>query len=181
LKWKVEIEGITPLLMHRFIGMEESKAAKEKPYEQQAEAFAYRNKHGELAIPAGNMRACIVQAFYDSAGRGRKTADKNEAAARINVYSDYEDRMNLTLEPQEYEIDKRSAFSGSKNRGIRDWCIRPIMEEWSTVFILDERLGLPEDELLYKLQFAGTDVGVLSNRPNGFGRFKVTSLEEYKA
>lgn len=180
MKWKVEIKGITPLLMHKFIGMEESKAAKEKPYDQQAEAFAYRNKQGELAIPAANMRASIVQAFYDSAGRGQKTAARNEAAARINVYSDNGDRMNLTLKPQEYDIDKRSAFSGSKNRGIRDWCIRPIMEEWSTDFILEERLDIAEEELLYKLKYAGTDVGVLSNRPNGFGRFEVISLEAYK-
>lgn len=166
--------------MHKFIGMEESKAAKEKPYEQQAEAFAYRNKQGELAMPAANMRACIVQAFYDSAGRGQKTSARNEAAARISVRSEHSDRMNLTLTPQEYDIDKRSAFSGSKNRGVRDWCIRPIMEEWSTDFILEERLDIPEEELLYKLRYAGTDVGVLSNRPNGFGRFEVTSLEEHK-
>ena len=177
MKWKVGIEG-KDLLMYKFIGISESKDAKTKPDQQQAETYTYRNKQGELAIPIGNMRACIIDGFVQSAGNKLKTKTKMEVSPRIKVQSLDEDKMYLTLSNQNYEIDKQSVPSGGRMGGIRDWCIRPRIDEWSTEFILQENLDIGREELLYKLEFAGTDVGLLSNRPNGFGRFKVVNLEE---
>lgn len=178
MKWKAEIEGTTPLIMHRFIGIDESKTNKEKPDDQQAEAYAYRNKKGELGIPTANMRTCIIEGFVQSAGRGQKTSTKMEVSPRIQVKSLDEDSMYLTLDTQSYDIDKRSVPSGGGTRSIRDWCIRPILGSWSTWFIVQEDLNVSYEDLMYKLVYSGSDVGVLGNRPNGYGRFKVVSLEE---
>ena len=179
-KWLVKTEGTTPLLMHKFIGIAEAKTAKEKLDQAQAETFAYRDKHGELCVPARNMRSCIVEGFVSSAGAKMKTSTKMSVAPRIRVTGADGDPLNIPLNVDTYEIDKQSAFSGSRNAGVRDWCIRPIIPEWAVEFTLDEGLGIDEKELLYKLNFAGGDVGVLSNRPNGYGRFKVVSLEKLK-
>ena len=180
MKWKTRIEG-KDLVMHRFIGMNESKDAKTKPDQQQAEGYTYRNKNGELAIPIGNMRACVIEGFVQSAGNKMKTKTKMEVSPRIQIQSPYDDGLYLTLSNQTYNIDRRSVPSGGRSGGVRDWCVRPRIDEWGTEFILQETLDIPRNELLYKLEFAGSNVGVLSNRPNGFGRFKVVSLEEHIA
>ena len=179
MKWKAKIEGTTPLIMHKFIGIDESKENKEKPDEQQAEAYSYRNNKGELCIPVGCMRTCIIEGFVQSAGRGQKTSTKMEVSPRIQVKSlDEEDLINIPLSVQEYEIDKRSVPSGGGTRSIRDWCVRPIITEWGAEFFIQESLDISYEDLMYKLSYAGTDVGVLGNRPNGYGRFKVVTLEE---
>ena len=180
MKWITEIEGISPLLMHNYIGIPESKTAKEKPAQDQAEAFSYRDKHGALAIPVRNMRSCIIEGFVNSAGNKLKTKTKMNVSPRIKVTAMGEDKMNITLSTQEYSIDKQSVPSGGRTGGIRDWCVRPRIDEWSASFILEESLGLSEKDLLYKLEFAGTDVGILSNRPNGYGRFRVLSVKPLK-
>lgn len=179
-KWLVKIEGITPLLMHKYIGIPEAKTAKEKPDREQAESFTYRDKHGSLCIPTRNMRGCIIEGFVNSAGNKMKTSTKMKVSPRIKVVGSDEDRLNIPLEVGDYEIDKQSVPSGGRTGGIRDWCVRPIINEWKASFILEETLDIAEKELQYKLDFAGTDAGVLSNRPNGYGRFRVVSLEKLK-
>lgn len=178
MKYEVQIRGTTPLLPHKFCGIEESKAIKELPESEQAEKVAYRDKDGKLAIPIANMRACIIEAFYDTAGKGQKTKTLKNAAPRIRITAAGDDPFNLTLSTQEYKIDKRSYSAGRKSGGIRDFVIRPIINEWETAFILSSTVDISDDDLKYKIEFAGSDVGVCSNRVNGYGRFEVVSFNQ---
>ena len=180
MKWNIEIKGISPLLMHNYIGIPESKVAKEKPDDAQAESFAYRDKNGDLAIPIRNMRSCIIEGFVNSAGNKMKKKTKMNVSPRIKVMGMGDDVMNIKLPTQEYSIDKQSVPSGGARGGVRDWCVRPRIDEWSAEFLLEESLDIGESELKYKLGFAGSDVGVLSNRPNGYGRFTVVSISAVK-
>ena len=180
MKWITQIKGISPLLMHNYIGIPESKAAKEKSDQDQAESYSYRDKHGDLVIPVRNMRSCIIEGFVNSAGSKQKTKTKMNVSPRIKVIGGKEDLMNIKLSSQEYSIDKQSVPSGGRSGGIRDWCVRPRIDEWGAEFILEESLDISEKDLRYKLEFAGSDVGVLSNRPNGYGRFSVVSLSPLK-
>ena len=166
--------------MHNYIGIPESKAAKEKPDQNQAEAFVYRDKQGSLAIPVRNMRSCIIEGFVNSAGSKLKTKTKMNVSPRIKVIGGDEDIMNIKISTQAYSIDKQSVPSGGRTGGIRDWCVRPRIDEWEAEFILEESLDLAKKDLKYKLDFAGSDVGVLSNRPNGYGRFVVVSVSPLK-
>ena len=176
-KYEIEIRGTTPLLPHKFGGIGESKALKELPDSEQAERVTYRDKNGLLAIPVTNMRACIIEAFYDTAGKSQKTATKKKVAPRIRVLSTDDDPLNLTLSTQEYEIDKRSFSAGGRSGGIRDFVVRPIIREWKTSFTLASTVDISDADLEYTLGFAGSDVGVCSNRINGYGRFEVTSFK----
>jgi hypothetical protein len=124
------------------------------------------------------MRASIVEGFVGSAGAKQKTKTKMEVSPRIKVESLDDDPLFIPIGVNEYVIDKRSVSSGGKTRGVRDWCVRPMINKWNAVFILNSNVDISEDELRYKLDFTGTDVGVLSNRPNGFGRFKVETFEK---
>lgn len=180
MKYEVQIKGTTPLLPHKFCGIEESKTIKELPDSEQAERVAYRDKDEKLCIPVTNMRACIVEAFYDTAGKGAKTKTLKNIAPRIRIASAGNDPSNLTLSTQEYEIDKRSYSAGGRSGGIRDFVVRPIIPEWETEFILSSTVDISDDDLKYKLSFAGSDVGVCSNRINGYGRFEVTSFNRKK-
>lgn len=181
MKYEVQIKGTTPLLFHKFCGIEESKAIKELPDSEQAEKVAYRDKNGKLAIPVTNMRACIIEAFYDTAGKGQKTKTLKNIAPRIRIASMGDDLSNLTLSTQEYEIDKRSYSAGGRSGGIRDFVVRPIISEWETSFILSSTVDIQDDDLEYKMGFAGSDIGVCSNRVNGYGRFEVVSFNRKKS
>ena len=177
MKWLIEIEGTTPLLVHKYIGIPETKAAKELPDIDQAERFTYRDKDGDLCIPTTNMRSCIIEGFVNSAGSKMKTKTQMNVSPRLKVYSTNDDKLNIKLSAQEYTVDKRSAPSGGRRGGVRDWCVRPRIDEWGLEFVLEESLGLSERELKRKIEFAGSDAGLLSNRPNGFGRFQVNGLK----
>ena len=166
--------------MHNYIGIPESKAAKEKSDHDQAESYTYRDKHGDLAIPVRNMRSCIIEGFVNSAGSKLKTKTKMRVSPRIKVIGGDDDRMYIKLSNQEYSIDKQSVPSGGRTGGIRDWCVRPRIDEWEATFILEESLDISAKDLKYTLDFAGSDVGVLSNRPNGYGRFSVVSVSPLK-
>lgn len=177
MKYLVKVKANTPLLPHKFCGIEESKHIKELPDTEQAERVTYRDKNGLLCIPVANMRSCLIEAFYDTAGAKQKTKTKKHVAPRIRIMSDGDDPINLTLSTQEYEIDKRSYSAGGRSGGVRDFVVRPMIQDWETAFILSSTVDISDDDLKYQLEYAGSDVGVCSNRINGYGRFEVTSFE----
>ena len=178
MKCRIKAKSTSPMLMHKFIGMAESKQAKKKPLPDHAESFAYRDKDGNLAIPIMNMKACIIDGFVQSAGSKQKTSTKMNVSSRIGIKSLGNDPMNLTLDVNEYEINRISVPSGGRTGGVRDWCVRPMIPEWSVEFVLVSNVDISEEDLKYKMIFAGTDVGIMSNRPNGYGRFEIVEFEE---
>jgi hypothetical protein len=170
----VKIEGLSPLLMHRY-PMTEIPGLEKKTPEEQAEHSAYRipGDSGELYIPGVCIQRALVGAASYSKGKGRATLQK-PAAACLLISPEY-----AGLGTKDFSIDSRPVvIAATKGRVMRH---RPRIDKWSCEFILEY-----DDTLLSAKQVreivdnAGSRVGLLDFRParNGpFGRFTVTHWE----
>jgi hypothetical protein len=175
-RWEFSIEGTQPILMHRFNGIDEEKRLKELSDTEQAEAHAYRDGDRKLAIPAEWVRGCLIDVFILRAANKEKQKTKVRVSPRIRITPPL-----LTLELDDYEIDKRSAPAGNVSRGgARDICVRPLIPQWKTTGVLSSSLD-ENREMRKWFEDAGIEVGIGSNRINGYGRFKVTSFKEVTA
>ena len=173
-KIKVEIKGISPLLMHRFPLVPE-EAIEKKSKEEQAEIAAYRDKEtNELYIPALAMQRAIVSAATFSKGKGRASLQKPVAAC-VFIEPQY-----LLLGTEVYVIDEQSVvIPATKGRIIR---YRPRLDNWKVSFDIsyDDTL-LTETQLRRIVDDTGSRVGILDFRPEKkgmYGRFIVVSWKE---
>lgn len=173
IKYEFEIEGITDILPHKFNGLKEEKQLKEESSEVQAKAHAYFHNNGNLAIPNEWIKGALIEEFYDSAGSNQKTKTKKEVAPRINIIPEL-----IDLGIKSYEIDIRSAPSGGRRGGVRDFCTRPrIKMPWKAKGTLITTLNKTDDEWKRKFENTGRNQGIGSNRPWGFGRFKLNKFK----
>ena len=140
-KVEVEIEGTSPLLMHSAEGMT-GNPVKKNPAQQynaveDAEKVAYRNKSGELFIPARCIKACIVNgsSWYKI---GKKSAKPIIAGCtRIEPY-------DVGLGTKKYEVDLRPVVI-QKSRIMR---ARPRLDSWKVKFdIVYNSNIIPEQSL----------------------------------
>jgi len=175
---KVEITGITPILMHRF--SEEARAQIENgttrtgqraTKEEAAEAAAYRLRSGNLGFPAENLKAAIRRA---AAFRriGRRSAVPAFSGGLFIV----PEMIDFGI--RDYVIDERSVvIKATRGRVMR---YRPRLDSWKLTFSIqyDETL-LPTESLIREvLADAGAKVGIGDFRPEKggwFGRFLVSS------
>lgn len=157
--------------MHKFNGQEEERRLKELPHKEQAEYHAYRHENGNLAIPGEWLRRCVIDAFMEKAPKKDKQATKKRVSPRIRI-----DPILLDLGFKDYELDVRGIPVGNMSRGgSRDICVRPLIRKWIATGTLIS--GLDESREMQKwLEYAGEEIGIGSNRINGYGRFKVTSF-----
>lgn len=179
-KIEVELEGETPLLMHSAENMEEQgmkkNPAKQYDPKEQAEKVAYKNKKGELYVPARCMKACLINAasWYKF---GKKSAKPIIAGCtRIEptevTLTDLKDKIL-----KKYEIDRRPVVI-QRARIIR---ARPRMDEWKLKFniIYNEKMIVDVNIIREILEEAGQRIGLLDNRPAKYGEngcFKVTKF-----
>jgi hypothetical protein len=174
LKCKFRIEGLTPILMHKFNGIEEEKQLKQKSDAEQAEAHAYRLPNGNLGIPCEWIRGCLIDYYILNAPPKKKSETRLQVAPRIRV-----EPYMLDLGIKNYIIDKRSVPSGNISRGgVRDFCVRPRIDQWRTDGMLITTLEKTVQEIRRDFEQAGLEIGIGSNRVNGFGRFKVVMFAE---
>lgn len=171
--FSVKLVCETDLMMHQFNGKDQEKELENLPEREQAEKHAYRSPEGYLAVPRTWLKGTFMEAVERLAGR-KWRAEKASYAPRVMVEPEW-----VMLEPQEYEIDRRSVPS-PETRGVRNrsFCIRPIIRGWSLSFRLVTTVPDSADSLREKLEYAGREIGMGSNRPNGYGRFKVTEFKE---
>ena len=80
----------------------------------------------------------------------------------------------------DYVIDERSVPSGGSYRGIRDMCVRPCIDEWNAEFTLLSQLDFSDKDIKRNVEVAGIDIGIGSNRINGFGRFELSGFSEVR-
>jgi len=170
--FKVRVEDLSPILVHKFNGQDESKRIKELSIEDQAEAYAYRNDEG-LYAPSEWFRGCLINQFIEAEKKKKKGSTKNRVSPRIQISP-----PEISLGTDTYKIDKRSASSGGRGGGTRDWVVRPIIHEWAAEFTLRTTIEDSPSYIKQMLEYSGENVGVGSNRVNGYGRFKVVSFEE---
>ena len=170
--FEFEIEGES-LLSHRFNGLKEEKESKELPIREQIEKRIYRNDDGVIYAPAEWVRGAMITAFVSRAGAKGGKAKKLEVSPRIMVTP-----PKLPFSQQEYTIDQRSVPSGAGKLTVRDICYRPHFKDWKITGRITTTLDATEKSMREMFEVAGVDVGIGSNRINGFGRFMVTSFKK---
>ena len=165
------IQGLSPLLMHRF-PMQQVIAIEKMSPEEQAELAAYRiPESDELYIPGLAIQRCMVGAATYSKGKGRSSLQKVVAAC-VLVTPEY-----CGLHMSDYVIDARPiVVPATKGRVIR---YRPRLDNWDVSFQIEyDHTLLTEAQLRTVLDDAGSRVGLLDFRPEKkgpFGRFMVVS------
>lgn len=171
----VEIEGISPLLMHNIgsmafesIGSTSKKITTKPSIEDEAEDSAYRKADGELYIPSRCVKAMLVIAstWYKVGKRSAKQF--LGGGTRIEPYE-------IGLGTKKYEIDRRPVVIQGRNRIIRS---RARLDKWKIKFsiIYNEDVFPNTDLIKTILEEAGMRVGLLDNRPQKGGEngtFKV--------
>ena len=177
-QYRVEIEGLVPLLKHRFAGGEELQPeAKFKvgkvDYTKEWEGALYKMEDGTIYQPSDHLENSLVKAAgnFQITGKGKKTyKDLMKSSVLIEPFY-------IPHEIQKFEIDIRSVRVG-KSRIPRQ---RPVFHKWRlkfTVTISEPQLhGSVVKEIL---DYAGRYVGIGDYRPK-FGRFQVTLWEKINA
>jgi len=172
-KVNVTIEGISPLLMHRY-PLEPVEALDKKAPAEQAEIAAYRNpESGKLYVQGYAVQRALVSGGTFSKGRGRASLQKQVAASILVTPEE------IPLEPQEYIIDARPVvIPSTRGRIVR---YRPRFEQWELRFNIEyENDLITEPQLKQIVIDTGTRVGLLDFRPEKkgmFGRFQISSWD----
>jgi len=173
----VRIEGISPLLMHKFPMMDEdakSKARDQKKNQDNVESYLYLNDKGKLAQPSTHIIGCLKKAGakYQIVGQGKMTYKNLMGSGAVIVDPDM-----IPHEKQDWEIDRRPVVV-QRARIVRE---RPMLKEWALEFTIEyDENEIHKGTLKEIIDYAGRRVGIGDFRPsNGgpFGRFIVTKFE----
>ncbi len=169
----VKIEGISPLLQHRYEMEKAEKKSKKKvgsvDYSEEIEQAIYRDEKGEIYQPASHIEGTLMKAAvnFQITGKGKKT---------------YKDLTKMVIvEPfaiphlhKDFKIDKRPVVIG-RARIIR---CRPRFDKWSLSFtMLVTEDQLPIEVLEEILEYAGRYIGIGDYRPR-FGRFRIVEFKK---
>lgn len=175
---KVEITGVTPLLMAKF---SEERLGAKKPdknasEEEQAEVYAYRTEKGELMVPAICIFSSIMEGGkFSKRGKNKITTLKSSLVpAGISIVEE-----ECLLGQKSYAVDRRSVVNPSTGGRIMSY--RPRFDEWKLSFTLEvDEQEFSDREVKTLVQDAGSKCGLLSFRPSRkgwFGRFEITKWE----
>ncbi len=181
-KIEVEIEGVTPVLMHSAHNMGKEKTFKKNPAKQydpkvDAENVAYRNSKKELVLPSRCLKACFVNgaSWFKFGNKGAKAIVAG--CTRIEPSEIlFQDNKGKVL--TKYEIDLRPVVI-QRARIIR---ARPRLDDWKCKFeiIYDDDIIKDVSILERILEESGKRIGLLDNRPQKYGdngNFKVTKFK----
>jgi len=178
-KVKVELKGVTPLLMNNPQSMiskaqgELKKTTQKYDLEKDAEQLAYKTKTGELYVPSSAIKGTMMGgASYKKFG---KNSAKPIIAGGVFINPD-----QVKLGTKKYELDIRTVVI-QRQRVVK---ARPKIEDWKLSFELlyDETL-ISDGKTMIKpiLEDAGKRVGLLDFRPQksgSFGTFEVSKWQE---
>lgn len=189
-KFVAEIEGLTPILMHRPSAMaaasdelKRSGASEIPTPTEEAEAGVYRDDDG-LYLPAVAVREAMVGAGtqFKNPAYKKGTLATPLAAALIPPEEEGFTLMRDGEPITDYEVDIRRAVLKNGGRAVAVMRARPrVATPWRTTVVMgfDSGVVAPEN-LVQVLAHAGSKVGVLDYRPakrGPFGRFEVKRFE----
>jgi hypothetical protein len=181
------IEGLTPLLMHRFGDAEEMEANTRKVHvkaqdpRQAAEKAAYRNAAGELFVPGAAIARMLREAAAAHKQRGSRKSMKYVVPAAVLVPDDQLVLRNCEGKAlTDFEVDSRPVvIPSTKGRVMRH---RPRLNAWNLEGALQIDDELIEPSLVHQFLVEGTaKLGLLDYRPEKggpFGKSAVVSWAE---
>lgn len=164
----VTIEGITPLLMHRW-PLEPIPGIDKQSKEEQARTALYEHD-GNTFVPGVNIQRALVSGAGYSKGKGRSSLAKI-AAACLSVRE-----IELPLNSP-WVVDARAVTIPATGGRITRY--RPRFDAWKLEFNLEyDPTLLSAAEVRRIVDDTGSRVGLLDFRPEckgPFGRFMITS------
>ncbi len=171
-KVSVRVEGIKPLLQHRFPmeehGTEKSKK-KNKDYEptKECEKSLYKDDKGVIYQPAMHILMSLVNAGLNFKYEGKKSF-KNVLKSSVFITPDA-----ILHKFPKWEINLQSVIVGDA-RIVR---ARPIFNKWELEFEMEyDPSVISKSQLKEILDYAGNRVGLGDFRPF-YGRFIVTKFD----
>ena len=185
----VTIEGVTPILMHRFTEESEVKVSsgisavsvgdKGTPREQAAKKL-YKDEIGNLFLPGPNIFASIIAAGkFHKNGKSKVTTIKSSLVPAAMCILD----LVCPFGTKEFEVDSRSVVIPAT--GGRIMAHRPRLDKWSLTFRLAIDTDMFAETFARKLvDDAGKRIGLGDFRPDRkgpFGKFVVTKWKSEAA
>jgi hypothetical protein len=174
----IEIEGVSPLLMNRFMDKQISEKTKKRAGEMKDMDVTDKLYvlNGKPYVPARYLEASLIEAAKQQkiAGKGKATYSKY-VGATIHVEPEA-----VILEPGKWEPFSIAAVNPmTKGRMI---VVRPRFNEWGLSFsIVCEDDDISTDTIEKILTYAGQFVGIGDWRPDKkgkFGKFRIVSCKE---
>ncbi len=175
----VKIEGVTPLLMHKFNeeslnknGVKVNSNKNQTPREI-AEKTAYKDENDELYVPFTWVFGALINAGkYFKMNKNKVTTVKSSIVpAGISLTEE-----KFFLNTKHFEVDSRSVVIPSTQGRVMQY--RARLDTWSIKFCLmvDETI-FDINTVRELVDTAGTKIGIGAYRPDRkglFGKFKVT-------
>jgi len=178
-KYKVEIKGITPLLMNKpeQYGFDEQWVEKKASTDWEAEALKklYINSEGVVYQPSTHLERALIESGKKIKVKGQGKATYSKLfGSMVSV-----DGLEIAHKKPSYEIHKSLVvIPSTKGRIMR---YRPMFKEWVLEFHLMGEEEIPGDVIKEGLEIAGKYVGIGDWRPEKkgkFGKFQVTKFKE---
>jgi hypothetical protein len=184
---KVEIRGITSLLIHRF-GEQAEQAGKTRRIEvknrdprEEATKAAYINaKDGTFYFSAFAIPNAMSAAGANHKATGTRKTLRFTVPSAVRMLTDAVTILNGDGPAKSFEVDSRPVtIPATKGRIMRH---RPRFDVWGARFDLEIDSDLLSSEMAHQLlNEAGQSIGIGDFRPEKrgpFGRFRVVSFEE---
>ena len=178
-KYKVKVEGITPLLMNKpeAYGFDsewvEKKASND--YEKEALQKLYVDSDSKIYQPSTHLERALIEA-------GKKVRIKGQGKANYSkVFGSmaYIEESEIYHEITDYEVHKiLVVIPSTKGRIMR---YRPIFKKWVLVFHVCFEDEIPAEVVKECFEIAGRYIGIGDWRPEKkgkFGKFQVTEWKE---
>lgn len=179
-KYKVTIQGISPLLMNRPSMLiadisKDKKGFKDEP-KLQAESKLYQTEKGKLYQPSTHIYGALIEA-----GKQKKVVGKGKSTySKIVGYAVEINPFEIEHKKQKWEIFSILAVNPStKGRNLLH---RPILKEWELDFeIVFDESEIPPSIMKELFDIAGRIAGLGDWRPQKkgpYGKFQVTNWKE---
>jgi hypothetical protein len=183
---RVEIRGVTPLLIHRF-GEQAEQAKKTRRIEarvrdprEEATKAAYIAKDGTFYFSAFSIPNAMGSAGSNHKATGTRRTLRFTVPSAVRVMTDTITILNGDGPAKAFEVDSRPVtIPATKGRIMRH---RPRWDVWGAKFELDLDSDVLSPEMANQLlNEAGTSIGIGDFRPEKrgpFGRFRVVAFDE---
>lgn len=176
-KIEIEIEGVSPLLMNRFISGADLEPTKKRiivTQQVKVEDKLYRLPDGSIYIPARYLEASLIEAGKDFKGKGRSNLSKI-MGAMISVEPEA-----LVLSNQNWIEDIQTGVNPMTKGKMQ--IHRPRFDKWGCKFNLIIAIDdIHTEKMKEILDYAGLYVGIGDWRPakkGKYGKFIVTKFKE---
>jgi hypothetical protein len=178
-KYEVEIEGVSPLLMNRFVSGTDLEPTKKKiiiTKQVDVKDKLYLLSDGKAYIPAIYIERAMIEAGKSFKGKGKSSLSKI-LGAMLSV-----EPAALVLTNQKWVEDIQVGVNPMTKGRMN--IHRPRFDNWGTKFKMIVSIDeIPTERLKEILDYAGLYVGLGDWRPakkGKYGKFIVKKFEEVK-